>query len=61
VAEECWVCGERAPDGGLRMTEVGDMVCRWVIPCARRIAATHGSPRQEIISWVSPGRLTNDL
>lgn len=38
MSESCWVCGEVEPEGGLRMTEAGDMVCRWVVPCARRIA-----------------------
>lgn len=36
--ETCWICGEVDPDGGLRMTEAGDMICRWVLPCAGRIA-----------------------
>jgi hypothetical protein len=27
------------------MTEVGDLICRWVIPCARRIAERHDEVR----------------
>jgi len=36
MSESCVMCGSRTPDGGLRMNEVDEMVCRWVAPCARR-------------------------
>jgi hypothetical protein len=44
MGERCWICEEHEPDGGLRMTEAGDLICRWVIPCARRIAERHNPP-----------------
>lgn len=35
---ECAICGTTNPDGGLKLTEQFELVCRWLLPCANALA-----------------------